>query len=173
MSDQVHIGKVLIEHGVLNEEQVFEVLEAQRRKGVPFGVLAEQMFDVTLSSIERAWIEQYHRLTGTIDLSQETIDESVLPLISRRQAWQFEMMPLRTEPSGEIIIAAGTRRLARAVTFVANTLKPVVYFRIAEEEQLRGFLTKHYPMPQVSQQIIDRAKEFVWSAPNINCPEMG
>jgi len=173
MSDQVHIGKILIEHGVLNEQQVFEVLEAQRREGVPFGVLAEQMFDVTLSSIERAWIEQYHRLTGTIDLSRETVDESVLPLISRRQAWQFEMLPLRTEPSGELIIAAGARRLARAVTFVTNTLKPVVYFRIAQEEQLRGLLTKHYPMPEVSQQIIDRAKEFAWSSPNINFRDVG
>ena len=140
MSDLVHIGKILIEHGVLNEEQVFEILEAQRRKGVPFGVLAEETFDVTLGSIERAWIEQYHRLTGTIDLSQETVDESVLSLICRRQAWQFEMMPLRTESSGELIIVAGARRLARAVTFVANTLKPVVYFRVAQEEQLRELL---------------------------------
>lgn len=173
MSDQVHIGKILIEHGVLNEQQVFEILEAQRREGIPFGVLAEEMFDVTLSSIERAWIEQYRRLTGTIDLSQESIDQSVLSLISRRQAWQFEMMPLRIEPSGELVIAAGIRRLARAVTFATNTLKHVVYFRVAQEQQLRQFLQEHYPMPEISQQMIDRAKELSRSAPVNDFREVG
>ena len=165
VSDFVHIGKILVEHGVLNEMQVFEILEAQRQKNLPFGVLAEQMFDVTLSSIERAWIEQYHRMTGTIDLSQQTVDESTLGVINRRQAWQFEMMPLRFEDSGELIVVAGRRRLARAVTFATNTLTPVVYFRIAEEEPLRELLQKHYPMPEVSQRMIDRAKEFAWSSP--------
>ncbi len=47
-------------------------------------------------------------------------------------------------------MAASRSRLARAVSFIARRLTPVVLFRIAESDQLRGFLKKHYPMPEVS-----------------------
>jgi hypothetical protein len=156
----IRIGQILVEQGVLSEQQVLEVTEAQRRHHLPFGVLAERMFDVTLESIERAWVEQYHRFTGSIDLERERVEEDVLRLISRRQAWQFEILPLRFEPEGELLMAASRARLARAVTFAAATLKPVVFFRIAESEQLRSFLKKHYPMPEVSQELLRRAREM-------------
>jgi hypothetical protein len=160
MSEMIHIGQILTEHGVLSEQQVFEVLAAQRKEGVPFGVLAEQMFDVTIQSIERAWIDQYSRLTGVIDLEQETVDETVLGLIHRRQAWQFEMMPLRYGENGELVVAASPRRLARAVTFLANKLEPVAYFRIALPDQLRQFMGRYYPMPEVSNDMLNRVRKL-------------
>lgn len=158
MSRPFRIGQVLIEQGVLSEQQVFEVLEAQRRDRMPFGVLAERMFDVTLDSIEQAWIEQYHRFTGTIDLSRQQIDEEALKLINRRQAWQFEVLPLHFEAGGELLVAASRRRLARAVAFLAAKIEPVVYVRIAESEQLRQFLQQHYPMPEVPDELFDQAR---------------
>lgn len=163
MSNSLHIGQILIDQGVLNEQQVFQALQAQRHSGVPFGVLAERMFDVTLASIERAWVEQYQQMTGTIDLSGQEIDEQALTLISRRQAWQFEMIPLGFEPDGELVIAASSRRLPRSVTFGVNQLGPVVYFRVAETNQLREFLQRYYPMPEISQHMIDRARSLAWA----------
>jgi hypothetical protein len=157
-SKSIRIGEILIEQGVLSEQQVFEVLEAQRRRGLPFGVLAEQRFDVTIESIERAWIEQYTRFTGTLDLAQVEVDAEALKLINRRQAWQFEILPVRYEASGELLMAASRTRLARAVTFAANRFKPVVYFRVAESDQLRAFLKQHYPMPEVTHEIIRLAR---------------
>jgi hypothetical protein len=158
MTNELRIGQILIEQGVLTEQQVFEIVEAQRVRRLPFGVLAEQMFDVTIESIEEAWIEQYFRLTGELELREKDIDKRALKLINRRQAWQFEVLPLRFESSGELLMAASRHRLARAVTFAANRLEPVVYFRIARCEQLREFLRKHYPMPEVSEEILRRAK---------------
>jgi hypothetical protein len=170
-SHPIRIGQILIENGVLTEQQVFEVVQAQKTRRLPFGVLAEQMFDVTLQSIEAAWIEQYHRFTGTIDLSSQTFDAEALKLISRRQAWQFELLPIGFEPTGELLVAASRTRLARAVTFATNRLNHVVYFRVAESMQLRQFLREHYPMPEVSQQIIERARDLadgldVWPGEN-------
>ncbi len=156
----IRIGQILIENGVLTEQQVFEIVQAQKSHRLPFGVLAEQMFDVTLQSIEAAWIEQYHRFTGTIDLSNQKFDAEALKLISRRQAWQFEIVPIGFEPTGELLVAASRNRLARAVTFATNRLNHVVYFRVAESAQLRTFLRQHYPMPEVSQQIIERARDL-------------
>ena len=157
----LRIGDILVEQGILSAQQVFEVLQAQKKNAIPFGVLAERMFEVSVDSIEQAWIEQYCRCTGTIDLKDVQIDTRALKLINRRQAWQFEILPLRFEATGELLMAAARARLARAVTFAANRIKPVAYFRIAESQQLRQFLRKHYPMPEVSQELIRRARDLV------------
>lgn len=156
----IRIGQILIEQGVLSEQQVFEIVQEQQRRGVPFGVLAERMFDVTVETIEEAWIEQYARLTGEIELGELDIDRDALKLINRRQAWQFEILPLRFEPSGELLVAASRHRMARAVTFAANRIEPVVYFRLARSEQLRDFLRQHYPMPEVSDALLKRARQI-------------
>lgn len=165
MADQkdIRIGQILIEQGVLNEQQVFEIVQEQQRRGVPFGVLAERLFDVTVESIEEAWIEQYARMTGEIELSERDIDADALKLINRRQAWQFEILPLRFEPTGELLVAASRHRMARAVTFAANRIEPVVFFRLARSEQLRDFLRRHYPMPEVSAALLKRAREITWN----------
>lgn len=156
----IRIGQILVEQGILSQQQVFEILQAQKKRHLPFGVLAERMFEVTVQSIERAWIEQYQRFTGMLDLAKVEVDEHVLSLINRRQAWQFEILPIAQEPDGELLMAASKSRLARAVTFAANRLDRVVYFRIAESEQLASFLEKYYPMPQVTQQMIDKARRL-------------
>lgn len=160
MSQPIRIGEILVKHGVLTEQQVFEIVRAQKTQCKPFGVLAEQMFDVTVESIENAWIEQYHLFTGTINLNDCKIDESVLRLINRRQAWQFEILPIAYEPTGELLIAAAESRLARAVTFATHKLDQPAFFRVAESKQLREFLTRYYPMPEVTHDLIERAREF-------------
>ncbi len=157
----IKLGQILVEQGVLCEQQVFEILEKQRQSFLPFGVLAEQMFDVTLHSIEQAWVEQYSRFTGEVDLERCKFDQQALKLINRRQAWQFEIMPVCYEDTGELLMAASRRRLARAVTFVANQIEPVVFFRLADSQQLRQFLREHYPMPEVSEELLRRAVEMV------------
>ena len=157
----IKLGQILIEQGVLSEQQVFEILQAQRSRQLPFGVLAEIMFDVTVDSIEHAWVEQYAQFTGQIDLNEYEVDRQALALINRRQAWQFEILPLHFESTGELLMAASRRRLARAVTFTANRLEPVVFFRLADSAQLRQFLQQHYPMPEVSQELFRRAAEMV------------
>ena len=161
MAHTLKIGEILVEQGVLNRQQVFEIMQAQKTMQMPFGVLAEHLFDVTIDSIERAWVEQYHRFTGTIDLDAETFDVEALRLINRRQAWQFEILPVRFEASGELLLAASRTRLARAVTFAAARLEQVVYFRVAESDQLQRFLQKHYPMPEISRQLISKARGMV------------
>ena len=155
------IGKIMVEQGVLTEQQVFEIVEAQQTNHLPFGLLAERMFDVTLESVENAWVEQYSRFTGELDLAEYEVDCKALQLINRRQAWQFEILPIGYEQTGELLMAASRRRLARAVTFVANRLEPVVFFRLADSQQLRRFLQEHYPMPEVSEELLRRAEEMV------------
>ncbi len=155
----LRIGEILVEHGVLTEQQAFEVVQQQKRCKKPFGMLAEQMFDVTLEAVEQAWVDQYHRFTGTIDLADQHFDEQALRTLNRRQAWQFEMLPIGFDGnSGELLLAASKHRLARAVTFAAKQIEYPVFFRIAERSELRSFLRQHFPMPEISEQIIQLAK---------------
>lgn len=160
LTKPIRIGQILIEQGVLSEQQVFEIIQAQKIERLPFGVVAERLFDVTVESIEDAWVEQYHRFTGTIDLAQQQFDEQALRLINRRQAWQFQILPIGFESTGELLMAASTTRLARAVTFAAGRLEPVAYFRVAESAQLRLFLQKYFPMPEVCDKLIERARDM-------------
>ncbi len=164
LSRGIRIGEILVEQGILSPQQASEIVQAQKKLHLPFGLLAERMFEVTLESVENAWIEQYHRFTGTIDLGQQQFDEAALRLINRRQAWQFEMVPICFEQTGELLMAASRKRLARAVTYATNRLDHVVYFRVAESDQLKEFLQKYYPMPEVSQVIFDKARQLKESA---------
>lgn len=157
----IQIGQILIQQGVLSEQQVFEISQAQKKNpNVPFGVLAERLFDVTSQTIEQAWIQQYHHFVGTTDLCEQEIDERVLSVINRRQAWQFEVLPLRYEPTGELLVAASKHRLARAVSFMTNQMESTCLFRVANRTQLRDFLSRHYPMSEVTEEILIRAREM-------------
>ena len=158
----LRIGEILVQQGVLSEQQVFEIVDAQRRRHQPFGLLAEEMFDVTVDSIEQAWIEQYYQFTGPLDLASQRIDARALAVLNRRQAWQFEMLPLHFESTGELLIAASRTRLARAVAFAAQRIDAVAFFRIAESEELRTFLQQHYPMPEISESLLAQARRMSW-----------
>ena len=69
---------------------------------------------------------------------------------------------VRFEETGELLLAAATDRLARAVTFVARQLEPVVYLRVADVQQVRQYLQVHYPMPEVPEELIRQARELVY-----------
>jgi hypothetical protein len=159
MTRPIRLGEILIEQGVLSEQQVFEIVQTQKRLKLPFGVVAEQLFEVTIESIEQAWANQYHRFTGTLDLDCEAIDPEAVAQISRRPAWQFEMLPIAFEPGGELMLAASQRRLPRAVSFAASRIALPVYFRVADPTQLLEYLQNHQPMPEVPEHLLDRARE--------------
>ena len=143
---RIRLGDVLVRLGVLSEEQRGQVVEAQRASGRPFGVLAEEMFGVPPKAVERAWAEQYADLTGRVRLAEERADAAVLSRVERRQAWQFQIVPMRIE-SGELVIATTELALPRAMRFVGWVLGEEASFVIAEEEDLLARLSEVYPMP--------------------------
>ena len=154
MSKPIRIGENLVEQGVLSEQQVFEILQAQREQHLPFGVLAERMFEVTVESIENAWVEQYYRYTGPIDLDQHHVDAEALRLINRRQAWQFRILPLRFE-GRELLIATTQQHLRRALRFATNVIGIPVFFVMARPKALGQALCKRYPLPGMTPELVD------------------
>jgi hypothetical protein len=143
----IQIGQLLVEQGVLTDRQVEHILRVQKMSHRPFGDLAERLFGINPQAVEDAWVQQYLRLTGTIDLDAQKIDEQCLRVINRRQAWQFHVLPMN-RGDDEMSIATSAESLVRAVNFSAHKLDEPVYFQIADRQQLREFLMKHYPVPE-------------------------
>ncbi len=143
----IQIGQLLVQQGVLTPKQVEHVLRVQRASHRPFGDLAERLFGVSPEAIEDAWVQQYVRSSGIIDLSEQQIDIECLRTINRRQAWQFHMLPIGRDLRC-VSIATDARNLIRAVNFSSHRLDEPICFLIAQRQQLREFLMKHYPVPQ-------------------------
>ena len=68
MHGGIQIGQLLIEQGVLTETQVQHILKVQKMSHRPFGDLAERLYGISPKAVEDAWVEQYLRTVGVVDL---------------------------------------------------------------------------------------------------------
>lgn len=143
----IQIGQLLVQQGVLTERQVQHILQVQKVSHRPFGDLAERLFGVSPEVIEDTWVQQYVRNAGIVDLDEHEVDINCLRLINRRQAWQFHVLPLHRDEHG-LAAATDATSLIRAINFSTRRLDDAVCFLIAERQQLREFLMKHYPIPE-------------------------
>src|ERR1700744_2371309 len=112
----IQIGQLLIEQGVLSERQVDHILKVQKMSHRPFGDLAERLYGINPRAIEDAWVEQYIRIAGVVDLDQQNIDSEALRVINRRQAWQFHLLPMNRD-NENLQLATSAKDLVRAVNF--------------------------------------------------------
>ncbi len=149
---QLRIGDVLVEQGILSHNDRDAVLDVQRKVKRPFGVLAEEMFSITRHSVELAWAEQYASLADHVDPRQETIDPAARGMISRRQAWQFGLLPLRFE-GDQLVLATTKENLPRALRFTGWRLACPCYLVVADPEPLADAMMAHYPMAGMSSEV--------------------
>ncbi len=153
---EFRLGQLLVQSGVLTEHQVKKVLARQLTSGEPFGLLSEQLFGVDPSAIEEAWARQYARITRTIDPEVEVFEDRAKDLITRRQAWQFRILPIRFD-GDELMIATTQEHLRRALRFAVHVIGVPVFFVMAEADVLEKALTKHYSGPGMTDRAgIDR-----------------
>lgn len=143
----IPIGQLLVEQGVLTREQVDHILKVQKASHRPFGDLAERLYGIAPQAVEDAWVEQYLRTVGTVDLDDVRFDADCLRMLNRRQAWQFHLLPANRD-DGALSAATDAENLVRAVNFSARRIDEEVSLLIAERRQLRDFLMKHYPVPE-------------------------
>ncbi|HEY7117093.1 MAG TPA: hypothetical protein VH475_10925 [Tepidisphaeraceae bacterium] len=151
----IPIGQLLIQQGVLTSEQVAHILSVQKASHRPFGDLAERLYGIDPQAVEDAWVQQYVRTAGVVDLDDLDFDADCLRLINRRQAWQFHLLPAYRD--GEHLHAAtDAEHLIKAVNFSSRRIDEAVYFLVADRAQLRGFLMKHYPVPEHIAQFAEK-----------------
>jgi len=146
---ELRLGELLVDRGVLDQGQVAAILAQQHRTGEPFGSLAESIFGVDPDVIEGAWAHQYARLTRVIDPDAETFDPRATALVSRRQAWQFRVLPVRFD-GPELMLATTERHLRRTLRFATNVLGVPVYLVMCTPEGLGRGLCRHFPWAGMS-----------------------
>ena len=143
---EVRIGTVLVERGILDQDQVKAVLNVQHRTGEPFGLICERIYDITPDEIEAAWADQYARITRTIDPRLASPSSDAIEMVTRRQAWQFKVLPIGIEGS-ELMMTTTAEALPRALRFATNIIGRPVYFVMSDPIALQDALQAHYPLP--------------------------
>jgi hypothetical protein len=144
----IPIGQLLVEQGVLTRQQVDHILAVQKASHRPFGDLAERLYGIDPQAVEDAWVEQYVRTAGVVDLDAVRFDADCLRMINRRQAWQFHLLPAhRDDRKSHLNVATDADHLIKAVNFASRRIDEAVYFLVADRQQLRDFLMKYYPVP--------------------------
>ncbi len=139
------LGEILVNRGILTPDQVEMILDEQAETCRPLGLLAEERFGVPREAVEEAWVAQYEMLALQVDPAKEEVDPKVLDLVTRRQAWQFQVLPLRWD-GFEVMTATTPTHLARAVRFATACVGAPCYFVLADPHQLHEAIDRHYPM---------------------------
>lgn len=147
------LGDLLVQQGVLSVEQRDEILEAQKLRRRPFGVLAEDMFGISPSAVERAWAEQFSALAESIDPRTFDTDAGAIAAIDRRQAWQFKVLPLRAD-NHSMLLCTTKEHLVRAMRFAGWKLGHSCQFVLAEAKALGEAMVRHYPMAGMTPDMV-------------------
>lgn len=141
----IRLGELLVDAKVMSAEQVEHVLEVQKTVGRPFGDLAERLYGIHPKLIERAWAVQYAQITGTVSADVIQVDSEALRTLTRRQAWQFHVLPFERNEN-ELCIVTDQKHLARAVNFATAVINEPVFFVLTSQEDLQKLLMQHYPI---------------------------
>lgn len=151
----IRLGELMVEQGAISREQCEEILACQREHHQPFGVIAEERFGVSPGDIEQAWAAQYAMIATRVDPLSLEIHEQTLALITKRQAWQFGLLPI-LEHNGEVEFVTSRECLARALRFVGWRMSGVCTFGICDLHTLKLGLSMHYPFEALDSGMADR-----------------
>lgn len=151
---RVPIGELLVGKGILTAQQCKAVLDRQQATHRPFGEIAEELFAIDAKDVERAWAEQYSKITRWVDPLVEPCDPMVRDLISRRQAWQFRVLPLGYD-GGDLMVCTTQESLVRAMNFTVRQIPATCYFVLSTPDNLASALMRHYPMDGMVPELVE------------------
>jgi hypothetical protein len=139
----LRLGELLTARGALTQEQVAEILETQKRRGRPFGDLAERLFGVRPEVVEDAWAEQYAQMADRVDPSRLRPQPDALRLVEPDQAREFAVLPLAVD-ADEVTLCTTPANLARALRFVGWRIGKPASFVLADSNALTRAITRAY-----------------------------
>jgi len=141
--DNNEIGHILVEQGVLSDEQVVQVISTQLERAEVFGKLAEEMFGISEQVVLEALSVQVARRSPQASLCAETFDPQCLQMISAKDAWDRLVLPIRWE-DGELLCATTIETLSAAIDLLQTQLECGFHFTIAEMRPLEEFIANLY-----------------------------
>ena len=135
------IGQILIEMGVLTEEQVQEALAIQGEKGGVIGQIMVEAGMVTPADLLQALADQHGM--QTVDLSQIEISEEAIKMVSVSMAQVYRIVPINFEDN-VLTIAMADPQNVNALDDLRFMLNCEVAGVVAIEEQITKAIADHY-----------------------------
>lgn len=142
------MGELLKSRGLLNEEQVQQILARQRVVQLPFGAVAAEMFNVQEAELWRAWAQQMIECCPTINPCQMSITAKALSFLTPREAWAYRLLPLSWTES-ELLVATTAERLPNAMAYAQIKSQVPVSFAVADRDDLEATIRLMYGLAEL------------------------
>jgi len=157
MAGKKALGQLLVESGIISDEQLKQALEAQKSSGKRLG---ESLIDLDIVS-ERQILEvlEYQLKIPFVDLNKYDIDQNCPLLINEALARKHSILPVRRE-NNDLIIAMSDPLNLQAQDdvriFTGMTVKPLM----ATSNDVLAFIDRFYSREGAEKAVEDFKKEI-------------
>ncbi len=145
------LGHLLVEQGLLKEQQLTLALTFQKQTGKPLGEVLVELGLVGVEDVTRARAQQVD--TAYIAMEDVAVDKEILALVPAALAHKYAMLPIGKTPDGtlKIIVAAWNARVMEAAHKVATAHRMRIAPAIATEAPLLAAIAHWYgPAPEAA-----------------------
>ena len=166
LGKKIRLGDLLVEHKVISEEQLKQVLEEQKRSGHKLGrVLVENGFveeDVLLNLLAQQLDVPY------IDLSRFSFDQNIVKRIPETIARRYRVLALR-QSGDEILVAMADPTNIFAYDELSRILKtPIAMAVVKERDLLKSIDTLYQRSSDIHSLASEMAEDYSENVFDIN-----
>jgi len=144
------LGHLLVEQGLLKEQQLAQALTFQKQTGKPLGEVLVELNLVGVEDVTRARASQVD--AAYVMMDDVAVDKEILALIPAAVAHKYALLPIGKTPDGtlKIIVAAWNARVMEAAHKIATAHRLRIAPAIATEAPLLAAIAHWYgPPPEV------------------------
>ncbi|MEN3045153.1 MAG: ATPase, T2SS/T4P/T4SS family [Candidatus Hydrothermales bacterium] len=146
------IGEMLIDAGVITEEQLKEALELQKRNGKRLGSILLELGYATEDDILKVLSEQFGNVPVAKKRHFESIQDEVIKLIPAHVAARYDVVPLAVR-GNKLFLAMANPEDHFAIEDVRFLTKFEVIPLIALEDFIKEAIKKYYKIEDMMDQI--------------------
>ncbi len=160
------LGHLLLEQGLLKEQQLTLALTFQKQTGKPLGEVLVELGLVGTEDVTRARAQQVD--AAYVAMDDVAVDKEILALVPAALAHKYALLPIGKTPDGtlKIIVVAWNARVMEAAHKIATAHRMRVAPAIATEAPLLAAITHWYgPAPEAAE-----PKDFAGAAPRSAVP---
>lgn len=139
---QRRLGQILVDLGYINEDQLWDVLEEQKRsQGEIIGQIAIRMGLVTDSQVTEALAEQWGM--AVVNLTETTIPPKVLELVPQTMADLYKVMPISLKDNTLTVAMADPQNVG-ALDDLRNFLGLEVRGAVSNQKDVAAAIARYY-----------------------------
>jgi len=151
------LGEMLIEEGIITEEQLNTALEEQRKQGNRIGTNLINLGMATSQQITELLGKQYQ--VPSIDLSAQKIDPAILELIPPEVAMKYQLIPVKKQGKS-LTLAMANPMDVFAIDDVRFTTGLRITPMVCAELLIKEHLDKYYHSEDLETKVMEGLKDI-------------